>query len=623
MKKLISILLVMIIIISLIPVNAFASDNNLTEDVYSSYTDENGTYHESFIIFDDYGNMRGWGWGESTTPGNTTGNSDSYANSSSDGSYDSYGSSDYGGSSGISADDMARLIITRCKNYDNLTSSSGVRNQITWMDALLNTANSAYLSDLSFGDALLISLLNHEDILSEKLKNPSSKADINKIVAEQICENAEGYADIESIAKATGLSVEKARNILNGIAKGTITEETIKRGKTTSAHTNRGPYLRARAMEHEQVYNYLISEVERMTGDEASLAVLYDDFGGGYIQDLLSGKPLDSYQIQLYKEHLAKVLDEEGFSTISDYYLADSDKIKLTKKVSSIISDICEYEFDALGSKLPEEQKNFLKKSLENGVLSEAEAREYLILTGEFKPGEHGIGDATKTLIGGYKQLQGIEKALDASGKVFSTLDKIKKTNEFIEYWTDDYARQELILDNMVEALSERGGDPELMAAAKQLKSEYESKIYGTLKMAYDELIDNGIGSVKATVPLLGITEACISLGGELTGASDKVDAIETCLAMQGICYDAIASYEEAVIAINNGDESGEAVNHVLTTFSIARISLQHYYEALIELADSEEEKTIYSVELAKLKSSELGKASISSIRGGGGGGSR
>lgn len=531
----------------------------------------------------------------------------------------------------VTAEKMANQIIKLSKNYDNYTDTTGVRNQIYWMRSLLNAGNSAYLSRLSFGDTLLISLLNHEEILSEKFKNPSSNGNINRIIAGQIYNNAEGYTDIESIAKATGLSVEKVSNIINGIAKGTITEETIKRGKTNSGRTNRGPYLRARAMEHEQVYNYLISEVERMTNDESSLAVLYNDFGGGYIKDILSGEPLDSYKVKLYREHLANVLDENEFSTISDFYITDSitgsDTYKVSKKVQSTISKIYKHELSTLSDKLnetlPEELKNFLDKSLENGILSEEEAREYLILSGEFKPGEHGIGDATKQLVNGYKHLKGFQKALDISGKAFDVMENLKKAEDFIEYYSDNYARQELILNNMVEALSERGGNPELMAAAKQLKSEYENKVYGTFDKIYEELIDKGIDSVKSTFPPLGIAEACISLTGMLTGASDKVDAIETCLAMQGICRDAITSYEEAVIAINNGDESEEAVNQALTTFSIAKTSLQHYYEAVINLVDSEEEKIIYAEELSKLEKAKFGELSKSPLHGGGGGGSR
>ena len=518
---------------------------------------------------------------------------------------------------------MAQKVIDACRLYDDMSILLGVRNQIRDLWSLTSIASNGYISSLSTGDALLISLLNHQEINSGLVKSSFVSDDLKRVVAGRICDGAAGYVDISAVAEAVGLSENDVKDILNGIASGNITENSIKQGLERSKHTNRGMYLIAKAQKQEKVFNFLLDEAKRMSSNEESLYVLYDDLGEGYVKSMLSGEKLDQYKTQLYKEYLAKVLETEQPFTLYEYDVSNTGEYKTAKKVSSIISGIYEYEIDAAKAKISPEMQKFLEEHLKNGVLSDKEAREYLILSGEYEKGEHGIGEAAKTLISGYEQLQKFEEAMDYAGKVFDTVDKVKKVEEFLEYWFEDYAQQELVLSGLIDSLSKNGKNTELPVAAKDLEMEYTNKISGTLEEAYGEIIDKGIGSAKALFPPLKVTEACISLAGDLTGASDRVDAIETCIAMQSICISSVEAYENAVIAVNKGDESEEAVNRVLTSFGLAKQSLCEFYEAVSELSDSEEEKAAYEAELIRLQTMQVGRLNNTALRGGGGGGGR
>ena len=92
---------------------------------------------------------------------------------------------------------------------------------------------------------------------------------------------------------------------------------------------------------------------------------------------------------------------------------------------------------------------------------------------------------------------------------------------------------------------------------------------------------------------------------------------------MQSICISSVEAYENAVIAVNKGDESEEAVNRVLTSFGLAKQSLCEFYEAVSELSDSEEEKAAYEAELIRLQTMQVGRLNNTALRGGGGGGGR
>lgn len=518
-------------------------------------------------------------------------------------------------------------IITICYKYDVRTVTTGVRNQIEWMNQLYSAVVQDFVGQLSLGDTLLLAVLNHSDINKVLMTSSYSIGDLNREVAQKIADGVEGYGDINAIVKATGLTEQDVRSILERIAAGSITEKTITTGKNSSSNTNRGPYLRNQAEKQEKVFQYLSAEVERMAGDPDSLAVLYNDLGTGYVDNMLSGDEIDRYLVSLYKKNLAETLDSIVDSknpySVSTYDISKTDAYKISKKTRSALSKVFQYEIGAAKDSLSDEAAAFLDEHLKNGTLSESEAREYLILCGEYEKGEHGIGEAAKQIVKGYKHLKGLKDALDKTGEIIDVVEKIKKAESYIDYWATDYAEQELLLDALVENLSNSGADMELMAAAKELKQDYDNKLSGTFDKVYSALIDKGIGTVKSAFPPLGIAEACISLAGTITGASDKASALETGFAMQGICKQAVDNYEKAVIAVKNGNTSEEAVSKVLNTFETARQSLVSYYKAMITLAETKEQKDAYSAELKKLEKAEFGYVTVSIPLGGGGGGSR
>lgn len=549
-------------------------------------------------------------------------------------SYSDYGSAGSGnGGSSIAniyqytkASNIKELIEI-CQKYDDREVTTGVRNQIDWMNQLYSAVVQDFIGHLGLGETLLLAVLNHTDINTTLMTSSYSTGDINREVAKRIAEGADGYVDVDDIAKTTGLKATDVLSILERIAAGGITEKTIAVGKNRSRASSRGVYVNHQAIKQDKVWQYLTAEVDRMTGDPDSLSKLYQDLGTGYVDNMLSGQELDTYKVSLYKEHLAKtldnVLDSNNPYSVSTYDISKTDAYKVTKKTRSALSMLFSYEVGAEKDALSEELKIFFDEHLKNGVLSESEAREYLILSGEYQEGEHGIGEAAKQVVKGYKHLKGLETALDKSGEAFDAIEKVKTAEEYINYWATDYAEQEILLDYLVENLSNSGADMDLMAAARELQQEYENKLSGTFEKVYVALIEEGIGTVKSAFPPLGIAEAFISLSGTVTGADNKVDALETGFAMQGICQQALEDYENAVINVNKGDTSEAAVSRVLTTFETARQSLISYYEAMVELAETDSQKKNYSSELKKLENVEFGYATVGLPFGGGGGGSR
>ena len=519
-------------------------------------------------------------------------------------------------------------IIAICKKYSDKNTVTGVRNQIDWMKQLYFAAGDDFVGGLELGDVLLISLLNHSNINKTLMMSKYSTSDINREVAKLISTGAEGYADVKAIAEATGLSEKDVRSILEKIGNGSVTEKTIAAGKSQSKFTNRGAYANNQAAKQKKVWDYLTAEVNRMTKDEDALAILCEDLGTGYVTNLMAGQNLDQYKVELYKKQLAKTLDSviesDNPYSVATYDITSSEAYKVTKKTRSVLSKVFSYEVGAAKDELPEELREFWDKCLENGVLSESEAREYLILSGEYQTGEHGIGEAAKQLIKGYEHLKGFKSALDKAGEAIGAIEKVKKAEEYLEYWATNYAEQELLLDYMIESLADSGADMEMLVAAEELKQNYESKLDGTFDKVYDALIDKGIDTVKSTFPPLGIAEAVISFSGMVTGADKKVAALETGFAMQGICDQALADYEKAVRAIQkNSNPSDEEVSRAVYAFETARQSMISYYKALIVLAETDAQKSEYASVLNKLEQAEFGYVTVSLPFGGGGVGSR
>lgn len=508
-------------------------------------------------------------------------------------------------------------MIAICRKYTDLSATTGIRSQINWMNQLYLSAVSNFVSNLDLGDTLLLAVLNHSDINTLLMTSSYSTGDINREVAKKIVEGAEGYVDVEAIAKATGLTTKEVRSILERIASGSITASTIAVGKNRSRASSRGVYVNHQALKQDKVYQYLTSEVERMTSDPESLAMLYQDLGTGYVDNMLSGYELDKYQVSLYKKHLAETLDNvlESENPISISAITKSESYKFSKNMKSVFSKLYKHEMAAFGKAqdetLSDELRTFLQNTKKNGVFSESEAREYLILSGQYEKGEHGIGEAAKILSNGYKYIAKLEAAMEVAGKVFDVVDMAKKLEEYFDYWLTNYAEQEIVLDSMIEDLSISGADMELMAAARDLKQDYEDKLSGTLDKVYPALIKKGIGYVKSAFPPLGIAESCISLAGTITGGTDKTSALETGFAMQGICKQSLEDYENAVIAVANGDTSDEAVSRVLTAFETARQALISYYKALVQLAETKDDQNKFEQELERLEKAECGYVTV------------
>ena len=605
LRMLIALMICISLLISILPQSVYATEY--------TYTDENGKTYTFY--FDD----NGWGWSAYWTDFSTTGTGSSGAG----GSDPWQNGFDY---KYEKASDIEKIIAI-CQKYDDRTVTTGVRNQINWMNQLYGAVVQNFIGQLSLGDTLLISLLNHTEINTTLLASSYSIGDINREIAQKIAEGTEGYIDMNAIAKATGLKDEDVRSILEGIADGVITPKKIAVGKNQSSSTNRGPYMIQQALKQEKVWEFLEKEIERMISDPTTLEVLYNDLGAGYVGNMLSGQQLDKYKVSLYKKYLAKTLDNVLESkypySVSTFYLSETEPYKVSKKTRSLLSQIFSHEIGAEEDALSQEARDFLDKHLKNGKLSEAEAREFLIITEEYEKGEHGIGEAAKQLVNGYKHLKGFKKILDTTGDVMKIIDQVKKAEDLIEYWATDYAEQEVLLDYLVDSLSDSGADMDMLVAARELQQEYEDKLSSTLDKVYDALVDEGISTIKSQFPPLGIAETAISLAGIITGADKQVDALETGFAMQGICQQALTDYENAVIAVNEGDTSEEAISCVLTTFETARQSLISYYKAMVELSKTDAEKNTYIAEMKRLENAEFGYVTMSLPFGFTGGGSR
>lgn len=545
------------------------------------------------------------------------------------GSSDSSSSSSNGSSSGQGSGTRASIyqyemastieeMIAVCQKYDDRSVITGVRSQINWMNELYQAAVQDFAGQLGLGDTLLLAILNHSDINSALMMSSYSTGDINREVAKRIAKGAAGYVDVDTIAKATGLKAKDVKSILERIASGSITERTIAVGKNRTRASSRGVYVNHQALKQDKVWKYLVSEVEHMTSDPDDLAILYQDLGTGYVENMLSGQEMDNYLVSLYKKELAGILDDvlNSGNPVSISTITKSDPYKVTKKTQSALSKLWKYEMaaaeDSLNESLSAELVTFLEKHKGSGSFNESTAKEYLILSGQFEEGEYGIEEAAKLLSNSHKHLKSFETVMSTAGKAFNLAAEAQKIEELIEYVVKDYTKQEILLNDMIETLSGTGADIELMAAARDLKEDYENKLSGTFDNIYEALMDEGISSVKAAFPPLGIAEACISLAGTISGASDTASALETGFAMQGICKQAMEDYENAVKAVNDGDTGGEAISKVLTTFETARQSLVSYYEAMVTLAETKEQKNTYSEVLKDLKKVKFGYATVS-----------
>ena len=154
---------------------------------------------------------------------------------------------------------------------------------------------------------------------------------------------------------------------------------------------------------------------------------------------------------------------------------------------------------------------------------------------------------------------------------------------DMLSYWLSDYSAELDMLDRLMEANSD---NPEYVLALTEIREEYSNKFAGTLDKAIETIAEEGVSAAKKEVPLLGVAETAISLGGQITGAKGHADAAEHILAYASICPESVGAYDEALQALKTAPTDEKALTQVRSTFSMMKQTLTDYYDAQIEYAD-------------------------------------
>ena len=145
---------------------------------------------------------------------------------------------------------------------------------------------------------------------------------------------------------------------------------------------------------------------------------------------------------------------------------------------------------------------------------------------------------------------------------------------EFIDYWASNYESQIAILDDMIY---NQPMNAELAVAAITLRGEYYDKFSGTMLKLVDKGKEEAVKQLKKSSPLLVIVDAAIDLTGLLTGATAYSEEVMDATALFDIVPQMQINFESAVMRVQKGDTSEEAITtaknaHALLVGSLKRL---------------------------------------------------
>lgn len=410
--------------------------------------------------------------------------------------------------------------------------------------SIVNVQDAVVGMDL--GTAFLIALFNHDDILLNELLNGDRGGELRRLVRKMMLDEGNGLISASQIAKELGVSETLVNYYLRN---GTLSRFT--RGR---AHTMDYSGF------NEAMDKYIRESLDTIMADKALCEKFCAELGldQGTVDAILNGN-INEYSVKLYKESIIKSLQD----------VCSSMEIKLfpdTKKILSGLND--SYKLMTAGDK-----SDTLKKIWGNGIMSDAEARDFLKTYCGF---EEVSGDAVKAL-------RNITGAMNTSKEISGYIKKGQQAIDMLDYWLSDYSGELDMLDRLMEANSD---NPEYVLALTEIREEYSNKFAGTLDKAIETIVEKGVSAAKKEVPLLGVAETAINLGGQITGVKGHTDAAEHILAYASICPESVDAYDKALQTLKTAPTDEKALNQVRSTFSMMKQTLTDYYDAQIEYAD-------------------------------------
>lgn len=399
---------------------------------------------------------------------------------------------------------------------------------------------------MDVGTAFLIALFNHDDILLNELLNGDRGDELRRLVRKMMLDEGNGLISASQVAKELGVSEE-------------LVNFYLKNG-SLSRFSRDLPIGMGDADFYNAMDKYIRQSLDTIMADKALCEKYCAELGldKGTVDAILNGN-INEYSVKLYKESIIKSLQD----------VCGKMEIKLfpdTKKILNGLND--SYKLMTAGDK-----SDTLKKIWGNGIMSDAEARDFLKTYCGY---DEVPGDAIKAL-------RNITGAMNTSKEISGYIKKGQQAIDMLDYWLSDYSGELDMLDRLMEANSD---NPEYVLALTEIREEYSNKFAGTLDKAIETIVEKGVSEVKKEVPLLGVAETAISLGGQITGAKGHADAAEHILAYASICPESVDAYDKALQTLKTAPTDEKALNQVRSTFSMMKQTLTDYYDAQIEYAD-------------------------------------
>ena len=405
------------------------------------------------------------------------------------------------------------------------------------------------LIGMDVGTAFLIALFNHDDIVLNELLNGDRGKEIRQAVAHMMLDEQNGLISIKEIAEATGLSESVVRDYLKNRNQ---FQYQLAAGIRDAARTY---YI------DSLIEGYINQSAEIIWADEKLCEKLCLEMGmkQDTIDAVLNGN-INEYSVKLYKESIIKSL-QDVCGKMEIKVCSDT-----TEQILSGLND--SYKLMTAGDK-----SEVLKDIWSDGDISPEEATEFL-------QKYCGIKNVSDSHI---KALKNITGTMNTSKNISDYIKYGQQAIDMLSYWLSDYSGELDMLDRLMEANSD---NPEYVLALTEIREEYSNKFAGTLDKAIETIVEEGVSAAKKEVPLLGVAETAISLGGQITGAKGHADAAEHILAYASICPESVDAYDKALQTLKTAPTDEKALTQVRSTFSMMKQTLTDYYDAQIEYAD-------------------------------------
>ncbi len=423
---------------------------------------------------------------------------------------------------------------------------------------MLSHASDA-ICKMSFGDAFLIALFQHKEILKDQIVEILTGEEYSgyrSVIIDQIFDNADGYDTVESIAAELGLTIDETKYFLkNGNLLNYRSDLTFK-GRDDIA------LLREAKLNgmHEKIIQ---RNFERMIKDDDMFRAFALKAGVDetVLKAVLDGK-YDGYMKRVYQATTARTLEK---------ICNEQEVVIYPQKIEKWMGVIQK----GIGAVDGGEMNKSLKKI--QGLLNDNKSADKDIL--EFLNKYCG-SDGVRFDGNDVKAFAMLAKGWGKVGTGSKYLGDLQKATDYITRWTADYEGELRMVDDLLEL---NGDNPEFKQALLDLKREYESRSQRIYNDAIDAIVEEGIDAAFRTYKPLKLAETAISLAGEITGSKGYANAAQQTISLSLVSSEAVEQYRTALTAVKNGNTSPEMLSSLRTSFAFAKQSMHDYYLAQAE----------------------------------------